>query len=238
MAPSKRYQEVIQLGKRIISEFTREEQTDITLTWMANYIAELMDKAQNEKDVAKKRRLERECSTFILDLWSKRAFFRGNAKPLMKLDNTIRVLQSLDNDSYDEYQPWKLYGDYQSDSHWATYMGKMSGSFKHIFALCFGAEGTREEMLNETEWLKYSDFLSEEEKLFLQLIEKYLTKNDQYLNILYESESNKQKSVTKPTKRNQIIAKLYELHKKQAKYLDELKLKIEQDVGNPDSNEF
>ena len=92
---SSRFDQVLALGRKLVEELDLESSADTLGRWMAHYLAELMDQAENaspEERAASKRR----CSDAILELWSHRAELPDGKRPFEDLEPIIRAIESLD----------------------------------------------------------------------------------------------------------------------------------------------
>lgn len=92
-----RFEQVLALGRKLVEEFGREPSVDTLGRWMAHYVAELMNAAENaspqEREVTKKR-----CFDAILELWSHRAELPSGKRPFESIEPIMRALESLDPD--------------------------------------------------------------------------------------------------------------------------------------------
>jgi hypothetical protein len=61
MEKLKRSQEVLDLGKQLVREFSIHDRYDLTTSWMAHYLSEIITEAEEEKSIPKKRKLQKEC---------------------------------------------------------------------------------------------------------------------------------------------------------------------------------
>ena len=93
-----RFDELVALGRKLVEELGRNPRVDTLSRWMAHYIAELVDAAENGPQ---KRRAaaRRQCFEAILELWSYRAELPGGRRPFEKLEPVARALESLDPDN-------------------------------------------------------------------------------------------------------------------------------------------
>ena len=92
-----RFEQVLDLGRKLVDELGMEPSVDTLGRWMAHYIAELIDAAANarphERAAAQKR-----CFDAILELWSHRAVLANGKRPFEDLEPIIQALESLDPD--------------------------------------------------------------------------------------------------------------------------------------------
>lgn len=97
MAPSIRYRDVVDFGKKLAAELTDGERSDATERWMIFHLAELIDRAKtappNQKVAA-----ERECVDLISKLWSHRTEFRGPHRPMKDFEKVFTYLERIGQD--------------------------------------------------------------------------------------------------------------------------------------------
>lgn len=95
-------QEVINLGKAIITELGMEIDCNTPARWLVHYIAENIHKSENcqgeEKDVA-----ERKCVDAIFKLWHHRSELPRGINPFTEFDSVFRGLSRLGNSSQKPY---------------------------------------------------------------------------------------------------------------------------------------
>jgi len=228
MEKSNQYQETINLGKKIVSEFSHEEMGDTTLQWMAHYLAELIQSAEHEKSLPKKRILQKECAAIIEDIWKKRAYFRGNTRPLTKIGEVIPILKALRDNNPKDFS-WRMYRDHEDDTPWGQYVKKVRHGMDDILAISLSAAVTQEAMAREKEWLDHSKFLSVDEKKIIEHLDYLLTKSQSVVNIGYVAEGKETETAPKvPLDRmTQIFEKLAELNSSQIKYLEDLNKNVQ-----------
>ena len=86
------------MGRALVEELDLESSVDTLGRWMAHYVAELMDHAENtapeELAVSKNR-----CFEAILELWSHRAELPDGKRPFEDLEPIMRAVESLDPES-------------------------------------------------------------------------------------------------------------------------------------------
>jgi len=95
-------QEVINLGKAIITELGMEIECNTPARWLVHYIAENIHTSENcrgeEKVVA-----ERKCVDAIFKLWHHRSELPRGINPFTEFDSVFRGLSRLDNSSQKPY---------------------------------------------------------------------------------------------------------------------------------------
>ena len=90
-----RYKQVVALGRKLVDELGEDSHPDTLSHWMAHYVAELIDAADNappdERAAARRR-----CFEEIVEFWSHRAELPGGRRPFENLEPIVRALESLD----------------------------------------------------------------------------------------------------------------------------------------------
>lgn len=86
------------MGRKLVDELGMESSTDTLGRWMAHYVAELMDAAENVP--SEQREAERNrCFDAILKLWTHRAGLPDGKRPFEDLEPIMRAIESLDPES-------------------------------------------------------------------------------------------------------------------------------------------
>jgi hypothetical protein len=95
-------QEIINLGKAIITELGMEIDCNTPARWLVHYIAENIHKSENsqgeEKDAA-----ERKCIDAIFKLWHHRSELPRGVNPFTEFDSVFRGLSRLDKSAEKPY---------------------------------------------------------------------------------------------------------------------------------------
>lgn len=235
MEQSKPSQELISLGKKIISEFSREGSSNTSLQWMAHYLAELIQKVENATSDVEKQVAQKECYSLILDLWKQRAYFPERTAPVAKLSHTISVINALKDEDLTGF-PFSSIMRQDEDSPISNYLYKMRKSFDKIFSICLAETVNKIDLNAETEWLEHLQFLKTEEKEIIKKVNAALTTDSSINN---KKEKNNKKSA--PPKVNNdfvdlIIEKLELQHSAQLEYLESLKKKLLLDKQKKNNN--
>jgi len=98
MEKSPRFEGVVALGKRLVTELGLNDSSDTLGRWMAHYVAELINTAEGSDKKAEAAR--RECADTILQLWRHIDCFPRGKRPFENLQPILAALDSLrpDND--------------------------------------------------------------------------------------------------------------------------------------------
>lgn len=221
-------QEVLNLGKALVKLFSDRGRTDLTTSWMSHYLAELIKEAEGESDIIKKRKLQKEASKIILDLWRERKHFPHSA-PLSQLKHAVAIIGAL-KDERNTSMPWNYYRGYENESPWGQYMFATRRAIEAIFKITVSGSIVKEIIEKEKMWLNHEVFLSEEEKKIIEYLDQLLNSSDSFINIIY-TDHKAELPKEKPDKMKQVIFKLKELIAKQNVAL----AKLEADINKPKS---
>ena len=88
---------ILELGKKLTKELGLDQSVDTLGHWMAHYIAELIDDAENAHADERPAKM-RACSEAILSLWKHRHELPDGRRPFEELEPILRALESLDPD--------------------------------------------------------------------------------------------------------------------------------------------
>lgn len=92
---SNRSDGVIALGRRLVEELDMEPGVDTLGRWMAHYIAELIEDAEQTADAAERQIAQERCCTAILRLWEHRSTLPRGARPLANLQKVLDAIIDL-----------------------------------------------------------------------------------------------------------------------------------------------
>lgn len=95
-------QEIINLGKAIITELGMEIDCNTPARWLVHYIAENIHKSENSQG-EEKESAERKCVDAIFKLWHHRSELPRGINPFTEFDSVFRGLSRLDNSSQKPY---------------------------------------------------------------------------------------------------------------------------------------
>jgi hypothetical protein len=103
MVPVERSKAVLELGSRLASQLNADG--DLLASWMAHYIAEMIEAAERAPAESKATAQEA-CAKAILELWRSRAALPEHLRPFAELEPVLRTLASLDVERTDHrYYP-------------------------------------------------------------------------------------------------------------------------------------
>lgn len=179
MEKLKQSQEILDLGKQLIEEFSLEQECSLTMRWMSHYLAECMHRAAIETESAEKSRLEKECVDTILLLWKSRKNFPGRARPLSNLKEIIGVLSALVQRDRGAGS-WEYFIDERHLAGWPKFAKEVFSHLNQIIAICLHANLLDEVLKQEKKWLHHTELLSEEEREILERLDELISKSKYY----------------------------------------------------------
>jgi len=187
MEKLKQSQAIISLGKKLVKELSFDDRCDLRTRWMANYLAECMEKAANEKDEKTKDQLEMKCCDIILHLWKNRKHLPGNARPLASLNDSLTVLSAL-LAKEKGIDSWEIYSHERHETGWGKFMKETSKKFNQILAISLYATLGEDTLKREKEWVEHKEFLSETERSIIEHLDQLLTSQESYIRIILSDE--------------------------------------------------
>jgi len=131
MEPSKPPKDVLGLGQHLVRELGLEDGVDTLGRWMAHYLAELIDEADNSSTVAKRIKARKEATATILKIWDHRTSLPGKAYPLAPYKDILRVIDQLQPDS----NPFRYFGRHADNKREQLVADLFDGLSRLIIAL-------------------------------------------------------------------------------------------------------
>ena len=114
MESSETQHQVLNLGKKLVKEFSLEPGIDTLSRWIAHYIAEQI--SLSEKAIGKdKKEIDKRCFESILQLWAHHASYTGNRRPFESFQPIFNALYRLDPEGSNPYHR-SLYGSQEKSS--------------------------------------------------------------------------------------------------------------------------
>ena len=109
MVPLTEWKDVLELGLHLVREL-KLDQRDTIDRWMVFHLAELIDAAENGKTEEERKEASKVAAETILKIWERRSSLPGNAYPLARYKEILKVLDLLRPDD----NPF-IYPDYHTD---------------------------------------------------------------------------------------------------------------------------
>lgn len=219
-------EEIIKLGKKLISELEISNTSNILARWMVHYISELIYKAENSK--TGKENHKKECFDMILKLWSNKEFLPIE-RPLHNLNNISEVLEVFREKEEIIVLPRWLRRNYlNGNNKWANFISKIKNNSERMIDLSLNLVISEDTILKDKEWVKnHKDFLSEKEIKTISLLDMVIEVKK---NSVIDAGDIEHKS--KKEKIKFIINEFEELINEQKSSLEELKKTLLKDDGN------
>lgn len=169
MENSETTEEVIKLGKFLVSELGLDRSTDTLQRWMAHHLAELINDVENatagEKDVAQQK-----CFDAVLKLWSHRNALPGRSRPFQEFDKIFKTIKHIDPD-----QPRSFYADFLDDR---SSPDGDSTEVEQWLSIVVGTDAAARELIQMCLSMALYDAESESTKEWLSAVEKLDSSDD------------------------------------------------------------
>jgi hypothetical protein len=214
MEQLKQSQEILNLGKKIANEFSKNGRSDTATNWMAHYLAELISNCERETDIKKKELLEKETVDVILKIWSKRQHWEERTRPLSNLKDTIAILNNFkEKNGYN----WSSRFDDNDQNEWSRFVKTIKESAETIFTTSICSTLSEENIGKEKEWFNLtSKQLASDEKEVLEELELFINGNTKKI-------PTKKVGISKVNPEKIAIEKIAELINAQQEALEKLK---------------
>ncbi len=167
------------LGKLIIEEFSIENRSDMITRWMAFYIAQQIESA-NENIGQAKDDAEKKCFDAILELWNKRTKWPHEMNPFNDIGLILQLIEKLNPENDDFYYFTSEFP--KSDNKEINYIFEVIKNIDKVARIwiCFLLKKATNMTLNKEliEWISASMPYSEENKGEIDIIDKLLENNN------------------------------------------------------------
>ena len=201
--PSRRPQDVLDLGRRLVQELNLDDTCQTLAKWMAHYLAEQMLATEKEKKLSARRAAQARCRDAILRLWAERANLPARARPLGRLDEVITALRTIRADQTEFPMMVERAAD-QMKNPWLAFARDSYGADKRMACIAFLAGVLAARFGDEKRWLdEHSEHLSKQERNMIESLDGWLNTGIDWLT---RTERSSVASLP-PAKRTQIILK-------------------------------
>lgn len=167
-------EEILKLGKKLITELELVYTVNTLARWMGHYLAELMnniDKCESEEE---KTKLKKECCAIILEIWEKRERIPIE-KPIERLKPIIDVLELLKKNEHPFIRHRFLANSRNlKDKHpsWFNFLGIVKDNSERIYRKSLISMISEEVLGKDKEWIeKHGSFLSDNEKSVVEYLD-------------------------------------------------------------------
>lgn len=164
---------ILALGKKIVEELDLADSVDTLGRWMAHYVAELIQQAEQTTDQEQRTATQKVCFETILKLWDHRATALRDIQPLAGLKSAIALLKAANGRDEDNLY-WRH--DTRNTTYpWIDFVQSLRQMVDNIVLYCV-AGSVNEKILNkEKEWVEqHGGFLSDDEQEILEHIDVLL----------------------------------------------------------------
>lgn len=202
MELSKRSENIIALGKKLVEELSLEPGVDTLGRWMAHYVAELIDAAESEADLSLRNQARDKCCEAIIKLWDHRAALPRGSRPLSNLDGVLEAIKNIrtKNNSWTALSSQdvkRIGGEWMGFAKIVEDAGLRICRIAILIAIAEASFGKEKRWLNE-----HKEMLSKEETEIIEALDSWLSLEKIWL------DREKQVSIMdmEPGERNQRIA--------------------------------
>jgi hypothetical protein len=226
-------EEIIKLGKKLISELKLDYTTNVLSRWMAHYLAELIVKIEDCKSEEVKAKLQEECCSLILEIWGKRDRLPIQ-RPLEGVREFLKIVTILkkekENTIISILPRWIEYQSISGDSPWSNFVEKIKNNSEQIFYHSTEANLHKELLVKDNEWLKnHEEFLSDDEKKIIKHLNS-MAKIDFSSGVVNMNDHPK-KNVSREERLNYVFDKIEKLIEEEKAELLKLKEHIFKDLN-------
>lgn len=224
MEELKHSKEIIELGKKLVKEFSSRDRQKITLSWMAHYLSELITLAESENDPDLKAAHQEKACEMIMRIWANRNDYPSGVRPLSGLASAVAVLSSLQEKVMNpELNYWQRGMQYEDSSPWGKFAKAIRTSTENLIPLAILSSFSHEALLSEKEWLKFPNLLSEDENKILGYIDQILDRDSEYYKFVIRRSDEDEEE---PEKIDLIFNEMEKLLKQQQSSFEELRGKV------------
>lgn len=171
---------ILKLGKKISNELLLNDSVDTLGRWMAHYIAELINKAENTNGKTQSEQYRKECFSVILALWNRKENIPFITKPLDNFEIPLKLLDKLKEDKFN-YDYFRYHNEIPKDIDWSEFVKIVKKNTESIFEICMFAVINKKVIDNEIVWTEqYGEFLTDKEKSVINRFVSIYYKKEQY----------------------------------------------------------
>lgn len=175
MESSKHSDNVIALGKRIVTELNLEPSVDTLGRWIAHYIAELIDLAEKTKEPVERAKAQEKCCATIEQLWQHRSSLPPASKPLSNIEAILKAIESFRG----EQTPWSRLSSKETNelaSPWIEFIGIIEDAGLRASQIALLTAIAEASFGKEKRWLEeHGSMLSAQEKKLIEALDMWLS---------------------------------------------------------------
>lgn len=153
---------ILALGKKIVDELGLSDGVDTLGRWMAHYVAELIQQAEQANGQEQQTAAKKACFDTILKLWDHRATALHEVRPGASLASAIAVLKAANGQDEDNLY-WRH--NTRNTAHpWAKFIQGLRQAVDRIVLYCVSGSVNEEILIKEKNWAEqHGEFLSDDE---------------------------------------------------------------------------
>lgn len=223
MAKSNQQAEILKLGKTIIKELSKDNDSELSLleSWISHYIAELIDKVEKAKTEKERKAFQKECFETILKLWDKRSTSPIESMPLGRIKPAIDILLEFKR----QKDIWEQMRFADSNS-WESLAVKIYDTQMDAIRICIQAAIAENAIEREKVWAdECSELLLPEEKEIIEKLDHFLKKPSSAITFIFDKEKVDSEEVKK-SKIDEVFDQLESMTEDQKKAIQKLRTKL------------
>lgn len=195
-----RSDKVLALGKKVIDELGLDgldQSVDTLGRWMAHYIAEKIEDAENATGEETRNRKMSECRDAILKLWAHRSGLPNGKRPFEGFESIFCVLKSLDlEDTTPRYFRQAISAVNQNDENdstaqWLNIASGLDDTAKILIRYCLSI-AAQEAVDKSREWVALVESIAEEGDIDIKTV-RFIIDDADVLNSENPDDSKKEK---------------------------------------------
>ena len=121
------WKDVLELGLHLVREL-KLDQRDTIDRWMVFHLAELIDASENGKTEDERKEARKSAVETVLKIWERRASLPGNANPLARYKDVLKILDRVQSDNFPFMSLLK-----QADVKIEELIGSIYNELLHLF---------------------------------------------------------------------------------------------------------
>ena len=127
MAPLTQWKDVLELGLHLVREL-KLDQRDTIDRWRVFHLAELIDASENGETEDERKEARKSAVETVLKIWERRASLPGNANPLARYKDVLKILDRVQSDNFPFMSLLK-----QADVKIEELIGSIYNELLHLF---------------------------------------------------------------------------------------------------------
>lgn len=220
---------ILALGKKIVDELNLSDSVDALGRWMAHYVAELIQQAEQATDEKQRIAAQKACFDTILKLWDHRSTALHETRPGASLASAIAVLKAANVQDEDNLY-WRH--DTRNTAHpWAGFIQGLRQAVDRIVLYSVSGSVNEEMLKKEKDWAEqHGGFLGDDELEMTEHIDALLQGGQPIADRVVLVDS-KTKVLSTEERQSMILTKIQELLNDQLANFEELQTNLDMNAG-------